>query len=116
MRVEKLATDVGFSPNAVARELRTTKAEIANTLGLSRDALSRSSRVGAPKTQARLRQMLEILGRVETAMGSVLMAYAWFRSERLPGFADRTPCQLVRDGEANRVHAYLDQVLDGGYA
>ena len=116
MQIQDFATDLGFSPNAVARELRTTKSEIANTLGLTRDALSRSSRVGAPKTQTRLRQMLEILGRVETAMGSALMAYAWFRSERLPGFADMTPCQLVRDGEANRVHAYLDQVLDGGYA
>ena len=116
MQIESFATDIGFSPNAVARELRTTKTEIANTLGLSRDALSRTSRVGAPKTQTRLRQMLEILNRVEALMGSALVAYAWFRSEPLPGFADMTPCQLVRDGNADMVHAYLDQVLDGGYA
>ena len=116
MQIQDFATETGFSPNAVARELRTTKAEIAHTLGLSPDALSRSSRIGAPKTQTRLRQMLEILNRVESLVGSALVAYAWFRSEPLPGFADMTPCQLVRDGKADGVHAYLDQVLEGGYS
>ena len=116
MRIQDFETDVGISANAVARELRTTNAEIAHTLGLSLDARSRSSRIGAPKTQTRLRQMLEILNRVESLMGSTLVAYAWFRSEPLPGFTDMTPCQLVRDGKADGVHAYLDQVLDGGYA
>ena len=107
---------VGFSPDRVARGLRTTKSEIAGTLGLATDALSRASRVGAPKTQMRLRQMLEILRRVEAEVGSDLVAYAWFRSEPLPGFGGMRPCQLVRDGKADMVHAYLDDVLAGGYA
>lgn len=116
MQLQNFATDEGFSPGAVATELKTTRAEIAGTLGLSRDALTRASRVVAPKTQMRLRQMLEILNRVEAELGSLLVAYAWFRSEPLPGFAGMTPCQLLRDGKAEMVHAYLDQVLDGGYA
>ena len=116
MHLQNFATDNGFSPNAVATELKTTRAEIAGTLGLSRDAFSRASRVVAPKAQMRLRQMLEILDRVEAELGSLLVAYAWFRSESLSGFAGMTPCQLVRDGKAEMVHAYLDQVLDGGYA
>ena len=111
-----MATEDGFSPKAVAAKLKTTKAEVAGTLGLSRDALSRASRVGASKTQMRLRQMIEILNRVDAELGSLLVAYAWFRSEPLPGFANQTPCQLVRDGKADMVHAYLDQVLEGGYA
>lgn len=116
MEIRDMAIDAGFSPQAVAAQLKTTKAELAGTLGLSRDSLSRSSRIGAPKTQMRLRQMLEILHRVDVELGSPLVAYAWFRSEPLPGFANRTPCQLVRDGKAHMVHAYLDQVLEGGYA
>ena len=116
MQLQNFATSKGFSPGAVAKELRTTKTEIAGTLGLGREALSRTSRVVAPKTQTRLRQMLEILDRVEAELGSLLVAYAWFRSESLPGFAGMTPCQLVRDGKAEMVHAYLDQELDGGYA
>ena len=109
--------DIGFSPDLVARELRTTKTEIAGTLGLARDALSRAARVRAPKTQTRLRHMLEILRRVEAEVGSDLVAYAWFRSEPLPGIRrDMTPCQLVKQGRADMVHGYLDEVLAGGYA
>ena len=116
MEIRDFATDEGFSPTLLATQLKTTKGEIAATLGLSRDALSRASRIGASKTQMRLRQMLEILNRVDVELGSQLVAYAWFRSEPLPGFANQTPCQLVRDGKADMVHAYLDQVLEGGYA
>lgn len=117
MELQRFTDDnVGFSPDIVARELRTTKVEIAGTLGLARDALSRGARVRARKTQTRLRQMLEILRRVEAEVGSELVAYAWFRSEPLPGFGGVTPCQLVRQGRADMVHAYLDEVLAGGYA
>ena len=70
--------------------LRTTKAEIADTLGLSRDALSRTARINAVKTQTRLREMVEIGG--------------------------MTADELVREGNAAYVHAYLDHVMAGGYA
>ncbi len=68
-------------------------------------------------TLARLRQVLEILRRVkvETGMG-YLDAYAWFRAEPLPGFDGMTAERLVREGHADYVHAYLDDVADGGYA
>ena len=99
-----------------ADRLRTTKSEIAGTLGLGKDAFTRASRVRARKTQVRLRQMLEILNRVETATGSPLAAYAWFRAEPLPGFGGATPDLLVREGKADQVHAYLDRIMAGGYA
>ncbi|WP_419741237.1 MbcA/ParS/Xre antitoxin family protein [Ruegeria sp.] len=105
-----------FSPVRIAESLRTTKGEIASTLGLGRDAFSRRSRIEAVKTQTRLREMLEILNRVEPQAGSALAAYAWFRSEPLPGFGNQTPDQLVRRGRAQMVHTYLDRVVAGGYA
>ena len=106
-----------FSPARVAAALRTTTAEIADTLGLDRDSLSRNARIRAGETQTRLREMLEILNRVETHNGaSCLMAYAWFRSEALPGFAGKAADQLVREGKARHVHAYLDDLMAGGYA
>ena len=105
-----------FSPVLIATALRTTKSEIAGTLGLGRDAFSRASRIRARKTQVRLRQMLEILNRVEAETGSPLAAYAWFRSEALPGFGGATPDLLLRQGKADQVHAYLDRVMAGGYA
>ena len=109
--------DRSFSPTLIAAALHTTKAEIAGTLGLSQDALSRGTRARAPKTQTRLREMVETLRRVEDCTGwSALVAYAWFRSEALPGFAGMTPDRLVREGKASYVHAHLDRMMAGGYA
>lgn len=120
MRFEKFVEDDAgddvLSPKLIADRLRTTKAEIAGTLGLGEDSLSRASRAHARKTQTRLRLMLEILNRIEAQTGSPLAAYAWFRAEPLPGFGETTPCQLVRDGNAHLVHAYLDRIMAGGYA
>ena len=117
MPFQEFIEDRMFSPTRVADALRTTRAEIADTLGLGRDAVSRASRIRARKTQTRLRQMLEILHRVKAETGAGdLAAYAWFRSEPLPGFDDMTAGRLVREGRAAYVHAYLDDVADGGYA
>ena len=116
MRFQELVEDKVLSPAVIAAELHTTKAEIADTLGLGRDALSRASRIRARKTQVRLRQMLEILNRVETETGSPLAAYAWFRAEPLPGFGGATAGLLLREGRAEQVHAHLDRVAAGGYA
>ena len=116
MRFQKFVEDEVFSPVLIADALRTTKSEIAGTLGLGHDAFSRASRIRARKTQVRLRQMLEILNRVEAETGSPLAAYAWFRAEPLPGFGGATPDLLLREGKADQVHAYLDRVMAGGYA
>lgn len=105
-----------FSAAKIAEALRTTKREVALTLGLATDALTRKQRLEAAKTQTRLREMMEILNRVESVNGSLLGAYAWFRSEPLVGFGGQTPDQLVRAGKASHVHAYLDRVMAGGYA
>ena len=116
MRFQEFVENQLFSPALIADALRTTKSEIAGTLGLGRDAFSRASRVRARKTQVRLRQMLEILNRVEAVTGSPLAAYAWFRAEPLPGFGGATPDLLLREGKADRVHACLDRIMAGGYA
>ena len=116
MRFQELVEDQVFSPTLVAEMLRTTKSEIAATLGLRRDAFSRASRIRARKSQSRLLQMLEILNRVEATTGSPLAAYAWFRAEPLPGFGGVTPDQLLRQDRTDHVHAYLDRIMAGGYA
>ncbi|MCY3702216.1 MAG: DUF2384 domain-containing protein [Rhodospirillales bacterium] len=116
MQFRNFVEDQVFSPTLIANALRTTKSEIAGTLGLGKDAFSRQTRIRARKTQTRLREMLEILNRIEAETGSPIGAYAWFRAEPLPGFGGMTPDQLVRDGRASHVHAYLDRVMAGGYA
>jgi len=116
MQFDEFIEDRVFSPTLIAKALRTTKSEVAGTLGLGKDAFSRASRIRARKTQVRLRQLLEILNRVEAGTGSPLAAYAWFRAQPLPGFGGATAESLVREGRADYVHAYLDHVMAGGYA
>ncbi len=116
MQFQEFIENDMFSPALVADALRTTKAEMASSLGLGKDAFTRMSRVRATKTQLRLRQMLEILNRVEAETGSPLAAYAWFRAQPLPGFGGATPDLLLREGKADQVHAYLDRIVAGGYA
>ena len=50
MELQEFVQDQVFSPTLIAGALRTTKTEIASTLGLGQHAFSRSARVRAPKT------------------------------------------------------------------
>jgi len=113
MHIETFAEDGLFAPARIAAALRTTKDEIARTVGLGRDALIRADRLQSPKTQKRLREMVEILNKVAPRFGSELVAYAWYRSEPLAGFDGRTAMQLVRDGHAADVMDYIDAVDAG---
>lgn len=116
MSLTDFAEDGVFLPAKIAGVLRTTSTEIARTVGLGRDAVQRRDRVTADKTQRRLREMIEIINKVEPRFGSAMMAYAWYRSEPLAGFAGCTAMQLVRDGRAGDVLDYIDAVDAGVHA
>lgn len=105
-----------FAPRKIADVLRTSSDDVARTLGLGRDALQRKDRVGSDKTQRRLREMIELLNKVEPRFGSALIAYAWYRSEPLAGFSGQSAMQLVKDGRAQEVLDYIDAVDAGVHA
>lgn len=105
-----------FAPRKIAEALRTTSEEVARTAGLGPDAIQRKDRVRSARTQKRLREMLEIINKVEPRFGSDLMAYAWYRSEPLSGFSGQTAMQLVRSGRADEVLDYIDAVDAGVHA
>lgn len=116
MSLTQYADDGFFAPRKIAATLHTTSEEIAHTAGLGKDAVQRKERVKSGKTQRRLREMIEIINKVEPRFGSALMAYAWYRSEPLPGFSGQTAMQLVRSGRAEEVLDYIDAVDAGVYA
>ena len=105
-----------FAPRKIAEAFRTTSEEVARTAGLGRDAVQRKDRIRSDKTQRRLREMVEVINKVEPRFGSQLMAYAWYRSEPLPGFSGHTAMQLVRSGRADDVLDYVDAVDAGVHA
>lgn len=105
-----------FAPGKIADVLRTTIEEVGRTIGLGKDAIQRKERLRSDKTQRRLREMVEILNKVEPRFGSPLIAYAWYRSEPLAGFSGQTAMQLVMNGRAGDVLDYVDAVDAGVHA
>jgi DNA-binding XRE family transcriptional regulator len=103
--VEKVAATFGMS-----------KGQLAETIGLSREALYKLARLEAPKTQSRLKEMLEIVSRVSGWAGGKEQAMAWYRAQPIAAFGGRTAESLVKDGQAGALRDYLDHIALGGFA
>jgi hypothetical protein len=116
MGLVQYSDDGFFAPRKIADAFRTTSEEVARTAGLGKDAVQRKDRVRSDKTQRRLREMVEVINKIEPRFGSTLMAYAWYRSEPLPGFSGQTAMQLVRSGRVEEVLEYVDAVDAGVHA
>jgi hypothetical protein len=102
--------------DAVVASFGLTKTELANSVGLAEDTLHRFSRATAPKTQRRLRELLEILARVEPWAGGRLQALAWYRGQGIPALGDATAEALLKQEQAQIVRAWLDAYAAGAYA
>jgi hypothetical protein len=102
--------------NTLAKVLHITQNDLADVTGLSRDSVSKQAWSKNRTTQTRLRDIVEIINRVSEWSGGVGRAFAWFRSQPLPSFGDKTAEDLVKEGRADAVKAYLSRIADGGYA
>ena len=100
----------------VAEMFAMSRAQLAETAGLKPEVLQKARLRSARKTQARLREMLEIVARVEGWAGDRAQAMAWYRAQPIPAFGGRTAEALVKSGHAAAVRDYLDHLALGGYA
>lgn len=97
-------------------KLHITKSEFATAIGLKQGAIVRKDRLHAVSTQQRLRQIIEILKRIEPWAGSISAAWSWYRTYPLAALGDITAEELVRRGRVDDVRAYLSHIAEGGYA
>lgn len=111
-----ITPDGSVATDRLSEGLKVTKLELARAAGLSRDAVSKTARHRSPATQARLRDVAEIIARVLPWAGSQPQAFAWYRAQPLPSFGDQTAEDLVKQGRAEAVKAYLARIAAGGYA
>jgi hypothetical protein len=100
----------------VADSFGMSKGQLAETVGLGREALYKATRLRAAKTQNRVREMLEIVSRLCEWAGGKEQAMAWYRAQPIPAFGDRTAEALVKSGRAASVRDYLDHLALGGFA
>lgn len=100
----------------VARTFRMTKGQLAETIGLGAATIGKAERRTAPRTQSRVREMLEIVARIRDWAGGETQAMAWYRSQPIPALDGRTAEALVKAGQAGAVRDYLDHLALGGFA
>ena len=107
----------GFlSPERVADAFHLSKTQLAETIGLRREALYKRERIRAGKTQGRVREVVELVDRIKEWAGGREQALAWYRSQPIPAFGGRTAEALVKDGKAGHLRDYFDHLAMGGFA
>ncbi|MBE7635945.1 hypothetical protein GUA87_03755 [Sneathiella sp. P13V-1] len=116
MQSEEITENGLLSPHKIAEALGTPLEELAWALGFSEEDLKRSSFVLTDKAQNRLSNFIDILAIATPRFGSALLAYAWYRSEPLSGYADLTAMHLVWEGNAKQVLEYLEAIDSGVFA
>lgn len=113
--LSEVSDENGVSPDRLSAALHITKSELAIASGLSRDAVAKAARRNSAATQLRLLEISEIIDWVIPWAGNALSAYAWCRSQPLPSFGDATAEELVRQGQGEKVGAYLGRIDAGGF-
>jgi hypothetical protein len=93
-----------------------SKTQLADTIGLGRETLYKATRANAVKTQARVREMLEIISRVADWAGGNNQAMVWYRAQPILALGGRTAESLVKAGEAAALRDYLDHIALGNFA
>jgi hypothetical protein len=106
----------GVAIDKVAANFGMSKSQLAETIGLGREALYKSARLQAAKTQSRFRDMLEIISRIADWAGGKDQTMAWCRAQLIAAFGGRTAESLVKSGQAGVSRDHLDHLTLGGFA
>jgi hypothetical protein len=103
-----------LSARRVAELLGVTLGELAGLIGVARNTLA--AKAGARKVDAALSPVVRILAMAAEMAGGEQRAAIWFKHQPLPGWAGKTAYDLVHEGKADKVLAYLEAVRSGVYA
>lgn len=103
-----------LSARSVAEQLGVTLAELAKLIGVARNTLVAPS--SARKVDGALSPVVRILAMASEMAGDESRAAIWFKHQPIPGWAGKTAYDLVGEGKADKVLAYLEAVRSGVYA
>ena len=88
--------------------------ELSRLIGVARNTLTAKS--GQRKVDQALSPVVRILAMATEMAGNEHRAVIWFKHQPIPGWAGKTAYDLVGEGKANKVLAYLEAVRAGVYA
>jgi hypothetical protein len=103
-----------LSARRVSDQLGVTLSELARLIGVARNTLTAKS--SARKVDHALSHVVRILAMASEMAGDENRAIIWFKHQPIPGWAGKTAYDLVGEGKADKVLAYLEAVRSGVYA
>jgi hypothetical protein len=103
-----------LSARRVADLLGITLTELASLAGVARNTLT--AKTSARKVDQALSPLVRILIMASEMAGDDQRAAIWFKHQPIPGWAGKTAYDLVREGQTEKVLAYLEAVRSGVYA
>jgi hypothetical protein len=103
-----------LSSRRVSDLLGVTQSELAKLIGVARNTLTAAS--GTRKVDQALSPIVRILAMAAEMAGDESRAVIWFKHQPIPGWAGKTAYDLVGEGKAEKVLAYLEAVRAGIYA
>ncbi len=103
-----------LSARRVAETLGINLSELADLVGVARNTLA--AKAGGRKADAALSPIVRIFAMAGEMAGNEQRAAIWFKHQPIPGWAGKTAYDLVREGKADKVLAYLEAVRSGVYA
>lgn len=101
---------------SLCESLRTTRDDLAKTLGLLRQGVSGPAETQPLPVRKRLNEFAQILARLEPMTGNAVLAYSYYRAQAIPEFGGRTAEARVKESKASEVREYLEHVDSGGFA
>lgn len=103
-----------LSARRLSEQLGVTQSELAKLVGIARNTLTATS--ATRKVDAALSPIVRILAMAAEMAGDESRAVIWFKHQPIPGWAGKTAYDLVAEGKADQVLAYLEAVRSGVYA
>ena len=99
-----------ISPRLLSKQLEMSLSSLSRVMHVHRNSFRNPQ---SEALQSKLRDIARIVSRAESMLGGRERAVYWYRNQPLADYGGRTAEELVSEGHADAVSAYLDDVETG---
>lgn len=99
-----------ISPARFSEVLGVKVSALAELTGVHRNTLRNPS---SERLQLKMREMIRVLSAAAELTGDIQKAIYWYRNEPISDYDHRTAAELVADGHADAVLAYIRDLENG---
>ena len=99
-----------ISPARFSKVLGVKTVNLAELNGVHRNTLRNPS---SERLQVRMREMVKVISAVAQLTGDLQKAIYWYRNDPILDYGQRTAAELVAEGHADAVLAYIRDLENG---